>query len=329
MMLKQLNISKISEGSIALMSKDNKRKRVSAVTFADGIEKALDVKNIFNNIHNVLYTLDVVTRVYPYQSTEPDAVATLLGLEALGMNTLANAIKDGFMVLRNFFLKLRDAVVSFFKYMTDINGKVRKQLTRLMNEFNIARSSNSKVSVDNVSVMLIPYESFTSTISLLDTLYTETNAVYKANSSSAIANYCTAIKAYGYKLENNRLVKVDEVPEIERVSKPLAAPDANWGWSISALSQATIQLITATTKAEKLNYLKDKIDNAAKAAGYTIDKYNAVGNVEASLKIQKELDEVAIVQGYLFNCSAVFQKKVDFLASQLIETWRTLIEAAG
>ena len=49
-----------------------------------------------------------------------------------------------------------------------------------------------------------------------------------------------------------------------------------------------------------------------------------IGNADAAIKVQNELNETAVVSGYLFNCAAVFQKKIDYLASQLIEAWTAL-----
>jgi hypothetical protein len=266
--------------------------------------------------------MDMVLRVYPYQYTEPDVVASLLGVEALGLNTLTNTLKNGFMVLRNFFLKLRDATVAFFKYLFDANARIRNALAKRMSDYN--RSGKQTTSNNAPTVALIGYSEINSTCNILDKLFIETQAVYKAHNKEAIEQNCTALKTFGYDIQDYRVITTGTVAEFPKMTKPLLSTDADWGWSIQALTEASNKILVLSSKAEKLNYIKEKINNSVKSAIYDIDRLNMIGNVDAAIKVQNKLNETAVVSGYLFNCAAVFQKKIDYLASQLIEAWTAL-----
>ena len=288
----------------------------------DVYEVTCNFRDTLCNISNYLKTMDMMLRVYPYQDTEPDVVATLLGVEALGLNTLTNALKNGFMVLRNFFLKLRDATVAFFKYLFDANSRVRRALAKRMNDYN---RSGKRITANNApTVALIGYSAFNSTCDIMDKLFIETQAVYKAHNKEAIGQNCTALKTFGYDIQDYRVINTDTVAEFPKMTKPLLATDADWGWSIQALTEASNKILVLSSKAEKLNYIKEKINNSVKSATYAIDRLNMIGNADAAIKVQNELNETAVVSGYLFNCAAVFQKKIDYLASQLIEAWTAL-----
>lgn len=319
-----LNNIKISKGVINLIEEKLTKSIAPTAEFADGISTIIDVRSIFNDIYSTLDTLDIIYKVYPHVTREPDAVATLLGVEALGLNTLANSIKNGFMMLRNFFYKLKDAVVSFFKYLFDRNAKTRKQLSTEMRKYNQVLAMSNSSTPNNPVVSLISYGGFNSTIGILNTLFNEAQSVYKADNQASITANSSAIQAFGYKIEDDRIVGSGDVPEFPKQNKPINSSDGDWGWNIQALTAASNELLLLCSKAEKLNYIKDKINNSVKSATYTIDRLNSVGNSEAAIKVQTKLNEVALVSGYLFNCAAVFQKKVDFLAYQLIEAWYTL-----
>ena len=274
------------------------------------------------NISEYLKTMDMVLRVYPYQYTEPDVVASLLGVEALGLNTLTHTLKNGFMVLRNFFLKLRDATVAFFKYLFDANARIRSALAKRMNDYN--RSGKRTTSNNAPTVALIGYSAINSTCNILDKLFIETQAVYKAHNKEAIEQNCIALKTFGYDIQDYRVITTGTVAEFPKMTKPLLSTDADWGWSIQALTEVSNKILVLSSKAEKLNYIKEKINNSVKSAIYDIDRLNMIGNVDAAIKVQNKLNETAVVSGYLFNCAAVFQKKIDYLASQLIEAWTAL-----
>lgn len=285
-------------------------------------EVTCNFRDTLCNISEYLKTMDMVLRLYPHQYTEPDVVASLLGVEALGLNTLTNSLKNGFMVLRNFFLKLRDATVAFFKYLFDANARIRNALTKRMNDYN--RSGKRTTSNNAPTVALIGYSEINSTCNILDKLFIETQAVYKAHNKEAIEQNCTALKTFGYDIQDYRVITTGTVAEFPKMTKPLLSTDADWGWSIQALTEASNKILVLSSKAEKLNYIKEKINNSVKSATYDIDRLNMIGNVDAAIKVQNKLNETAVVSGYLFNCAAVFQKKIDYLASQLIEAWTAL-----
>lgn len=322
--IRSLNVKLKSHNNVltALPKASSNNKNQVQLTRADAIEHIIQAKEALNGIHATINEIGIVYKLMPYQSTEPDAVAMLLGVEALGINKLANAIKNGFMILRNFFLKLKNAVVSFFKYLFDANAKTRKNLSKLMNEYN--RSSGKHGTPSFPVVNMIPYDGFMNTVQLMTKLYDETNAVYKGKTKDAIVNNSTALKAFGYQIEEYRVTNTDNQTEIPKVAKALGDTGSDWGWNIQSLTHATNEMLILCSKAEKLNYIKDKLDNNYKSATYTIDRLNSVGKAEAAIKIHEELSELALLSGYMFNCCAVFQKKVDYLASQLVESWYTL-----
>jgi hypothetical protein len=300
----------------------NKQPAQEVQTWADAIEYVIQAKESLEIIYNTLNEVGICMALEPHQENEPDVVALLLGVEALGINKLSNAIKSGFMIIRNFFLKLKNAVVSFFKYLFDANSKTRRLLSKLMNEYNKNAGRKGLSSYPVVSMM--PYDAFMNTVQLMSNLYDEVNRVYKANNKESIPNNATALNAFGYKVEDYRVTNADNQTEIPKVSKALGSTDSNWGWNMQSLTQATNEMLVMCTKAEKLNYIKDKLDNNCKSVTYAIDRLSSVGKDQAAIKLHEQLSELALISGYMFNCCAVFQKKVDYLASQLIESWYTL-----
>jgi len=300
----------------------NEKPVTSNTVISKDISTITDVRESLYDIFRYLKTMDMLIRVYPYQETEPDVVATLLGVESLGLNTLTNAIKNGFMILRNFFLKLRDATVAFFKYLFDANARIRGNLAKRMSDYS--RSGTALTAENSPTVALVAYSAFSSTYVMLEKLFVETQAVYKAHSKDAIAANCSALKTFGYDIQDYRVVNTDSIIEFPKLTKQFLSLDADWGWSIQALTEASNKVLILSSKAEKLNYIREKINNSVKSATYAIDRLNMIGNADAAIKVQTELNEVAIVSGYLFNCATVFQKKIDYLAAQFIETWTVL-----
>lgn len=322
--IRSLNVKLKSHNNVltALPKSSSNNKNKVQLTRADAIEHIIQAKEALNAIHTTINEIGIIYKLMPYQSTEPDAVATLLGIEALGSNKLADAIKNGFMMLRNFFLKLKNAVISFFKYLFDSNVKTRKTLSKLMIDYN-KTSGKHQTSVSAV-LEIIPYNSFMITVDLLNKLYGEIKTVAKSKTKESIPNNAVVLSAFGYQIEEYRIVNTDNKIEIPRVTKALGDTSSNWGWNITTLTDATTKVLALCTSAEHLNYVKDRLDNNYKSATYTIDRLNSIGKTDAAIKLHEELSELALLSGYMFNCCAVFQQKVDYLASQLIESWFTL-----
>lgn len=319
-----MKLSNINVSSLASLPKHTMQKKVrqEEVDLLSGIISESQTREIMNSIHQTIDRMITLSKLKPYEAIEPDVVAELLGVEALGLNTITNAIKNGYMVLRNFFLKLKDAVVAFFKYLFDVNSRTRKALAAQMRKFT---NSNKTISQSNSpTVSLITYGEMESTLAVLDRLFTSAQAVYKANNKEAILAHSEPLKTFGYQIEDYRIKNPANEIEFQKQTRPLLSSTSTWVWSIQALTEISNKVIIFTSKAEKLNYIREKINNSVKSATYTIDRYNMIGDAEKAIKIQTELNDVALVAGYLFNCAAIFQKKVDMLASQLIEAWNTL-----
>ena len=291
-------------------------------TRGDGVELVVSARESLFNIYTLLNEMNMILKLYPYQQTEPSAIASILGVEEIGVGKLAEIIKNGFLMLRNFFLKLKDATISFFKYMFDVNSKSRKAISNAMTRYNRNQGTVNKEASPVVS--LISYSDMMSVLELLGVLYTEANAVYKSNKKESIPLNVTALKAFGYQVDDYKVVNTDNSIEIPLQQKPFLSNDSSWGWNVQTLTKVSDMILVQLSKAEKLNYIKDKIDNDIKSSMYTIDRYNSIGDAEAAIKLQAALNSTAVVSGFLFNCSVIFQKKIDNLTAQVLNCWNAL-----
>lgn len=318
----QLNNLKISKETLITLSKKEVIKKEAPISDADGIQSIIDMHNLFANIFTTMTDIETIMVLQPHVKTEPDVVALLLGVESLGVNTLAVTLERGFLLLRNFFLRLKDAVFSFFKYLFDKNSRLRRNLSSEMMKFN--KRSTTYEPTNSPVVSLIPNAGFVSTVGILERLYEQAEAVSKSEKKESILENSLALQAFGYEIVEYRVVNVNAVAEFPKKDKPLESKEVDWGWSLATLIKSSNAVLKLSSKAEKLNYIKDKLDNSIKAATRSIDALNVIGNSEKAIKLQTELNEAALICGFLFNCSVVFQNKVDFLAKQLTECWFTL-----
>ena len=283
---------------------------------------SIAVKEALNDIYNGLDTLKYLLKIYPFQKTEPNVVASLLGAEDLNDNFMIKHIKNAFMLLRNFFLRIINSSKAFFTYVLKKEAFYRRAITKFTQEY--AKNSIA-ITDDNAPIVsLIPAEVFGNRLEILNNLNTELLAVYEAGTEEALLSNISAVQSLGYDIVDSKINDTKTVKLPPRIDKKLTDSDPSWGWSIVQLKDMSYRLLLILNRVEKLIKIKVKIDKDSKNTIATIDRYNFIGNTNKATNLQEELNKSALVTGFLYNGVVIFQQNVEYLSTQVIDAWQAI-----
>lgn len=304
---------------------------ILSMTLADFVEHISDTHSLkmlaneqFHSIESVMTSITNALEIKPLFANAHEELTHLLKDNVLTMesNTLfANSLKSMFLKLKNFFLKLIDAIVAFFKRTFDVNVRTRHTLNNQIKKFYMKRSTIADTRIAALSSFLITKEQFVEIHNILVLVHKDLLEAGKAVNADEASQFNAGISKLGYMVSNGVVIETTSTKNIT----PIAKRFGELGWTVENYIEASQTLAQLCMSCESANNIGVRLKNNLTAGMREIDRLNTTSAPDKAAALQVGLNDLSKRSCYVLKCAGILQSYVGQLSVQFVDTWENII----
>lgn len=291
--------------------------------FASSHELILSINEQFNNLEQSFEGLSNLIEIRPLIISGKEELAHLIGANITMISSdegFGDVVRTVFVKIKNFFIKLLEAIVAFFRRMFNVNTRTRHTLNTSITTFYRKRSTIADERTNVLSVYVISAAQFNDIVPILNTVVDDLLAASKSMDVAEATTFHSGIGRLGYMVSDHMIVETTSTKQVI----PIARRFAELGWTMDDFVKASQTLSNLCLRCEEANIVKGKLENELKAGMRKVDMLTNLSKTDEAIQLQNSLNDLSKRSSFVFKCSAILQSYVEQLSIQFLDTWQNI-----
>ena len=316
---------------MSLLSEMFPGEQIKPMSLMDHLDNICTIHDVVQTANQTFYQLERhfeavinLCQIAPYLKEQKAVMHHFLSAEALRLvssnEDLLTTVRGIFVKIKDFFLRLIDAIVAFFRRWFDSNVRTRHTLLDCISTFYKRRANISDERISVLNICMLDSVQFDELYGILTSLSKDVVNASKSNDSITAATYSEGIRGLGYEIESGMIVESGRIKKIQ----PIPGRFKDRGWTVDTFITATQRVVDLCSASESANAVKASLQNELNAGVREIDRLNSIDRPEAAQELQNRMNDLSKKSGYVFKSAVLLQSYVEQLSVQFTDTWTNI-----
>lgn len=291
--------------------------------FATSHELLLSINEQFNNLELAFEGLSNLIELRPLVKSGKEELTHILKTDVSILASeegFGEVVRTVFIKIKNFFIKLYEAIVAFFRRMFNVNTRTRHTLNTAITTFYRKRSTIADERTNVLSVYVVSAAQFNDVVPILNTVVDDLLAASKTTDVASATTFHTGIGRLGYMVSDHMIVETTSTKQVTPVAKRFG----ELGWTMDEFIKASNTLSNLCLRCEEANIVKGKLESELKAGMRKVDMLNTLSRTDEAVQLQNTLNDLSKRSSFVFKCSAILQSYVEQLSIQFLDAWQNI-----